>query len=496
MWTFSISELMVASYSRYRRKNMIRRPQNSANFSNFALKPKSRFEFTTTQSGLVHATEQAMMDAALATPERRPESARKQHLTTVERIGLATDWLQATARGSKAKVLRAWKVTRVSAIRTYKLYKGQRDGGGVINMSRAPRSGRPSAVAEMWPKVMEALPSFQRSTFGRWARAANVPVTTLRRWASKMEVRRHSRFIKPKLTPAHKAARLAFVRAQVINPHSRRPCYHDHYDVVHIDEKWFHIMPQKQTILLGPNEDPPPPPKAQHKSHVPKTMVVALSTRPQPDRGFDGKIGIFDCTELVEAQRTSKNHVAGELKEVDVPVTAKWYRKLIENEALPAVFEVMPWAGLGGRKLVIQHDGATPHTGDGNTAYWPKMIAERFPGRNIEFVVQPAQSPDLNVLDLGFFSSLQRRVDEVDPASIAALRTDIEEAYWAYDKETMERVWQALFNVYNCILQEGGGNEYLLPHTGVRKRQVAGTLEREIPVDRKAFAATAATPAN
>ena len=47
--------------------------------------------------------------------------------------------------------------------------------------------------------------------------------------------------------------------------------------------------------------------------------------------------------------------------------------------------------------------------------------------------------------------------------------------------------------MYNCVLEEQGGNQYLLPHTGVRKRQLTGTLDRCVKVKRGALAATAAT---
>jgi hypothetical protein len=320
--------------------------------------------------------------------------------------------------------------------------------------------------------------------------------TTLHRWAKKMEVRRHKRFIKPALTDAHKSARVAFVRQQVMQPYGRRLVYRNHHDVVHIDEKWFYLLGDGQSILLAPHETPPGNPKVRHKSHIPKAMFIALAARPQPELKFDGKIGIFPCTEWIKAKRSSKNWVAGEEKEIDVPVTAEYYRTQMRDALLPAIIKAMPWAGKEGRTLVIQHDGAKPHTGKGNTDYWPELVEEMYPGRSIEIVVQPAQSPDLNVLDLGFFSSLQRKVDETDPDNLSALLDHVEECYWEYDSDTLERVWQALFNVYNSILQEKGGNEYLLPRTGVRKRQLAGKLEECAVVDRRAFAATAVTQAN
>ena len=151
---------------------------------------------------------------------------------------------------------------------------------------------------------------------------------------------------------------------------------------------------------------------------------------------------------------------------------------------MPAIIEAMPWAGLGGRTLVYQHDGATPHSGKGNNDYWPEMLARLYPDRSIKVIVQPAQSPDLNILDLGFFNSLANLAYDTDPESLCALLDAVEACYWEYDPKTLERVWQAQFNVYNCILEARGDNNFILPHTGVSKRQRAGTLPACAPVNR------------
>lgn len=56
------------------------------------------------------------------------------------------------------------------------------------------------------------------------------------------------------------------------------------------------------------------------------------------------------------------------------------------------------------RRIVIQHDNATPH-GAAMTA--EAAAAGHEAGWSISFAFQPPKSPDLNVLDLGFFSYIQ-----------------------------------------------------------------------------------------
>ena len=55
--------------------------------------------------------------------------------------------------------------------------------------------------------------------------------------------------------------------------------------------------------------------------------------------------------------------------------------------------------------------------------------------------------------------------------------------------DTLERVWQSLFKVYNQTLRQMGDNDFSAEHTGVRVRvrQMAGTLERVVKYDAVAF---------
>ena len=53
--------------------------------------------------------------------------------------------------------------------------------------------------------------------------------------------------------------------------------------------------------------------------------------------------------------------------------------------------------------------------------------------------------------------------------------------------DTLERVWQSLFKVYNQTLRKMGDNDFSVEHTGVGVRQMAGTLERVVKYDAVAF---------
>ncbi len=47
----------------------------------------------------------------------------------------------------------------------------------------------------------------------------------------------------------------------------------------------------------------------------------------------------------------------------------------------------------------------------------------------------------------------------------------IEEAYWSYDIDQIQRVNALIYVVYRSILENEGHNQYNMPHTGIRTRQ-------------------------
>ena len=185
------------------------------------------------------------------------------------------------------------------------------------------------------------------------------------------------------------------------------------------------------------------------------------------------------------AERSSKRKKRGEEYEFDCTIDAEWYKDWYIDQLLPAVKKKMPW--LRSKRVVVQQDGASPHTGKNN----PEILSSAGMGRGwmVDLVMQPAQSPDLNVNDLGFFASLTSSVWGMNASSIDELVQTIFQQYEEYDGATSERVWQSLFKVYNQTLRKMGDNEFGVEHTRVTARQREGTLERVVKYDQDAFKA-------
>ena len=75
----------------------------------------------------------------------------------------------------------------------------------------------------------------------------------------------------------------------------------------------------------------------------------------------------------------------------------------------------------------------------------------------------------------------------MNASSIDELVETIFDQYEKYDGDTMERVWQSLFKVYDQTPRLMGDNDFKVEHTGVSRRQRAGTLERVVKYDQEAF---------
>ena len=125
------------------------------------------------------------------------------------------------------------------------------------------------------------------------------------------------------------------------------------------------------------------------------------------------------------------------------------------------------------KHVVVQVDGARPHT---RSSIQASIEAEcTRDGCSITVEQQPAQSPDFNVLDLGFFHSLQVRASQIKAGgSLQNIVDSVTTAYCNHDPNTLEWVWQALFNVFDATLRHDGGNDFPVPHAGTGQRRLAG----------------------
>lgn len=366
-------------------------------------------------------------------------------------------------------------------------------GRGVIKFSTAVAK----KLIEINNRHWGAL-SFKRLAGKLSEEGISVTEKTVRKWCKELGMIKRRRYIKPKLTLTHRINRLSFVLGKLTRSKKK---FSNLQNVVHSDEKWFFLMRDGEVCRVFPDENGeykmPASPKVYHKSRMPKVMVLAVCARPRPEYGFDGRIGLWSFTLERPAKRSNvrTGTVVGQTMVLeDVRVDSVAYRDKVIKKG--GVFEAMrqkmwwfhrdaryklqngkrvpcgdyvgaKWhfAKRGGTRcpeagtaLEYQHDGARPHTSKENTRAF--ACHSKMRGFKIEVVVQPAQSPDLNVDDLAFFRSLQSDVSLVAKETRRDLLEAVHQCWEEYPAEKMESVWRCLFASYHGVLESGGGNEY------------------------------------
>ncbi|XP_074289597.1 uncharacterized protein LOC141614750 [Silene latifolia] len=252
--------------------------------------------------------------------------------------------------------------------------------------------------------------------------------------------------------------------------------------IIHIDEKWFYMTNPMCRYYIGSNEALPYR-SCKSKRYITKVMFLAAVARPTyKENGevlFDGKIGIWPFTFQEPAKRRSKNREAGTLVTKPVEsITKKVTKEAFINKVIPAIKQ--KWPTSASKNISIQQDNAKPHFNGKDKDF---MEAATSNGFNIELTQQPANSPDLNILDLGFFRSIQSLQDENPAMTVDELVTNVTEAYEAETALTLDNVWLSLQACMVEIMKKKGHNDYPLPHLakGAQRRQ--GTLPRDLQAD-------------
>ena len=95
----------------------------------------------------------------------------------------------------------------------------------------------------------------------------------------------------------------------------------------------------------------------------PKTLPPPYAAVARPRPGFDGKIGegVWRVAAKKTAKKTSKNHKRDDVYGEDTTMTSELYFELMRDSVFRAI--VKAFAGTGIKTVVVQQDGARPHTG-------------------------------------------------------------------------------------------------------------------------------------
>ena len=102
-------------------------------------------------------------------------------------------------------------------------------------------------------------------------------------------------------------------------------------------------------------------------------------------------------------------------------------------------------------------------------------------GLNFTVYTQSPNSPDTNILDLGFFRAIQSFNDHCS-ANEEELIKSVEKAYGEYPWQKLNHVWLTLQSCLNMIIENDGGNDYKIPHMGKESMERRGLLPRVLDI--------------
>jgi hypothetical protein len=255
------------------------------------------------------------------------------------------------------------------------------------------------------------------------------------------------------------------------------------YNTIHIDEKWFDTKEKcKKFYLLQDEEDPIRTCKS--KNFIPKVMFLAAVARPRFDAQgnvlFNGKIGMFPLVTQEPAKRSSVNRPAGTLETKPIQsVTKDVIRKFFVEKILPAIKEKWPREEIG-QPIFIQQDNARTHI-DCNDEEFCRAASQD--GFDIRLMRQPPNSPDLNVLDLGYFRSIQSLQQKESTNTIDELLAAVERTFEEYDSIISNRIFLTLQSCMIEVMKTRGSNNYKTPHMNKEALESQDELPTQLKCD-------------
>jgi len=309
--------------------------------------------------------------------------------------------------------------------------------------------------------------------------------------------KRHSNSLKPKLTEENQQARLQHALSKIdlsstTTTTTTRAAANSTlkflplFDEVHVDEKWFYLCRDGENYIIIYGEEPPKR-YVSHKSHITKVMFLCAQARPRRlpcGTWWDGKVGIWPIGEYTVAQRASVNRPAGAEEFTKQSIDRDKYREIMLNEVVPAIqakFPTCEQARYG--TIYIQQDGAPSHIITRNDDdLWYEEMEQLGLLESIVLVTQPANSPDVNINDLGFFNALQSMYHSYCPMNSIQLIEMVTMCYEEYPTNKINRIWLTYQSCLNEIIKCNGHNNYKIPHMNKDKLERTNRLPLTLEV--------------
>ena len=156
------------------------------------------------------------------------------------------------------------------------------------------------------------------------------------------------------------------------------------------------------------------------------------------------------------------------------------YQRMMLENVLPAIKE--RWPVDNKKPIIIQEDNCRVHTAATRNLV---EAAGKQMGMRICVHPQPPKSPDFNILDLGFFHSIQTLKDQHRCESVDDLVAAVDEAFWNEPWKTLDNTFLSLQGTLIDSLTVDGNNSYKVRHFNKKKlrRLNGGVLPSALKCD-------------
>lgn len=160
-------------------------------------------------------------------------------------------------------------------------------------------------------------------------------------------------------------------------------------------------------------------------------------------------------------------------------VTREIIKQFMLKQVLPNTMEIWPREDIG-RPIFIQQDNARTHISCDNEDFCRAASQNGF---DIRLMCQPANSPDLNILDLGFFRAIQSLQHKKAPKSVDELVNAVVKSFEEYSVVLSNRIFLSLQLCMIEIMKARGSNKYSIPHMKKEMLERQGKLPRRMKCD-------------
>ncbi|XP_074266732.1 uncharacterized protein LOC141590013 [Silene latifolia] len=368
-----------------------------------------------------------------------------------------------------------YSVCRKTITYLWNVAQAQRRRCILVNVNSKKKGSKKIGRVVLDIAKLESIELLKRTTQRSLAENLGVSQSTISRWVTSKQIKSHSNAIKPGLNEKNKLARLLFSLAHLdYHEITKRVVFKDQSNIIHMDEKWFSKTKVSTRFYLSKGETEPHR-CVQSKSFIEKVMFMCAVARPKygsnGDVIFDGKIGIWPFVSQVPAKRNSKNREAETLETKCIEsINKQVTRDMVINCVLPAI--KAKWPPNLSKHIIIQQDNARPHFTNDDPEFRKAATSD---GWKIELAYQTPNSPDLNVLDLGFLgqSNLSNKKKTI---KLDELIHNTVTAYEEQDVLKLNYVWITLQTCMLEIMKKKGGIDYPVPHMHKSKLAAAGLL--------------------